>query len=215
MLFFSHLSFAQDFRQEFDRLKYIQNLENIASYIDEKNNIKLNTIVLDSSQLADFLFIDNVSVLSEQHKKHFLISTYTFLTVQNSNLSDKPEPVCIIAVNYNNRQDFLKHANRYSEKIGQKLANDFVNYALMAHELGHCLARQALGANAISESYADAIGVFLIKNSPYQEYVTLWINELQNNTGDHNTYMYVKDYYENIKNVVNLIDALNILKGKK
>lgn len=211
LLLKSSFVFSQNFEGEFQRLLYIQNLENISHSIEEKNGITFNTVFLDSNQLGDYNFINSVTAMNNSHKNHFLISGFN----NYSNLGDNLAPACMIIINYSNRFVFNLHAKKYLSVMGESKALNFVNYMLVSHELGHCLARTTLGQNAVQEHYADAIASFLIKNSEYQNYLSLWIDNLKLNAQSHNTYNYVSTFYEKTKDYKNLQEVLNFLKNNK
>lgn len=204
----SGVGFCQSFDSEFQRLSYIQNLETISQLIQDKNSINFNTVFLDSTQLGDYNFVNSVTNMGDNHREHFLISGFN----SSSYLGDKVAPACMIIINYNNRFVFNLHAKRYEKIMGEKKALEFVNYMLVSHEIGHCLARYTLGVNAVAENYADAIASFLIKNSEYSSYVSLWIDNLKLNSSSHNTYNYVLQFYQKTKDYQNLKDILELLK---
>ena len=209
-LFFLNNVIAQDFSNEIQRNIYIQNLENIDEEIELKNKIKFNTIFLDASMSADFKFILHTTNV-ENHKNFFLISNYT----KETKFGDIVAPGCMIMIDYRNKINFYMHAKRYLDIMNEKESLNFVNYFLVSHELGHCIARDLLGVDVIDEKYADAIASHLLKSTKYKNYINVWISRLKLNQGNHNTYDYVNNFYEKTKEMNELNDVLNYLKNNK
>lgn len=197
---------AQDFNTEFQRQLYIQNLENISRHIVDKFQLNFNIILLDTTQAADSAFLRG-TYQNPTHPNYFLVSAYSPQTVLGSNTA----PGCMIIINYNNRMQFDRHAAVYAKELGVGPAKEFVNYMLMSHELGHCLARNKLGIDAVNENYADSIATFLINNSPYKNLTAQWVGNLKRNIGMHQTYNYVSQFYEQSQNMTQMPDVLNLL----
>lgn len=200
---------AQQLENDFQKNLYLQNLDHLSAELSEKYKLNFDLILLDSSNVADLNFTQSISNL-EGHKNFFLISNYIPSKNMGNNIN-----ACFIIIDYRNKVNFYYHSIKYKEMLGEKKSIEFVNFFLIAHELGHCIVRNNLNENAIQEEYADSIASFLIKDSIYKEYVNIWIDNLKVNKGIHNTNSYVFNFYEKTKSMKSLEEVVLFLKNNK